>query len=1197
MNNVEKDVDILFDSGAGISVMSKELFPELVSTKSHKVYGIGGVEYAGEPVECRILISSTWETKHLVKPMPIPDRENLLILGRDFLQHFGTTEFDWTNQRVRIGEDWVFMVSEDHTKDITSIINRCKIGQDLAENQKESIKLLLEDFCQVFVKNSKAPKLCTTELHRIFSRDDRVSKDKVRRIPDKWKNEVNQQVIEMLNNGIIRPSKSPYNSNPLLVTKQDNTKRFVIDFRNLNKNTIQDSYPLPDVNDMIDACLNCNYFTQLDLASGYWCLEVHEDDKKKTSFSVPNGKYEFNRMPFGLKNSQATFQRNMDKMINDLKERDIDGVGAFSDNVFIFSETFEEHLYALTAVLEEVEKYNLSLKPEKCEFGFKEIDFLGFHIRHNEVLPRKDNVQKLIDFPIPQTKKQVQRLLGIGNFNRRFVPKYAEITKPLTMILSDKDKFVWGDKQQQALDQLIDSLTKAPALGLPDFSKCFYIQSDASEISVGGVLFQKDDKGRNITLGYHSKTLQKCQRNWKVTELELFAIKECSRKWDVYCSGKVIFITDHEPLKFIRNHQDNRGKIVRWLLELESIDYTIEYIKGEDNEIADALSRVEIRENPVSTEADGDEYIYHTDDKTDSKYCDIEKIKKFQKEDKALRFVVKKLEEQKKINKGPFRNIRFLHIEDDVLKRGERIVIPEKLQREVVDELHGQYHSGAENTVIMVKSRFWWRRMTSQIENWVRDCQSCAACKRQKTPKAELIITPAVPNPRESISIDVASMPISPRGKCCFLLIVDLATRFISVASLSNQKAETLKEALWDKWLSIFSIPIKLRSDQGANVNGNVINNLCDYLGIAKEKSSPYHPEGNGLAERSIGSVKSLVSVICESRKIFVHDWDLIIYEAVLAHNNTVNKSLKYSPFLCMFADHAQLPVDNYMGLKEHDKQKLSGKIIMQNAGINLQEAKIQYKEQHDKKAVINTYSVNQEVMMKRNYGANPKIAANWKRGPYTIDKKMGPSTYAIKGPKGGIKVYHHNNLMPIHEQHEASKTASYNMTTEPQEELIESTPTMPQINSEQNLDEDLSSRADPSEVSPLTRALKLPFNKVQVDMTAFRDNVMNIPQEDMAAFSENISHPTSPTTQHSASPTIQHPASPTTQHSASPTIQHPASPTTQHSASPTIQHPASPTTPQPTSESTVRSSGRIVCKPTFYGVDEQKQTDFYDER
>ena len=1120
MNNVEKDVDILFDSGAGISVMSEELFPEVVSTKSHKVHGIGGVEYAGEPVECKILISSSWETKHMIKPMPIPDRKNLLILGRDFLQHFGTTEFDWTNQKVRIGEDWIFMVSEDHTQDVTSIINKCKIGQDLAEHQKESIKLLLEDFCQVFVKNSKAPKLCTTEVHRIFSRDERVSKDKVRRIPDKWKNEVNQQVIEMLNNGIIRPSKSPYNSNPILVTKQDKSKRFVIDFRNLNKNTIQDSYPLPDVNDMIDACLNCNYFTQLDLASGYWCLEVHEDDKEKTSFSVPNGKYEFNRMPFGLKNSQATFQRNMDKMILDLKKRLIEGVGAFSDNVFIFSETFEEHLHALTAVLEEVLKYNFSLKPEKCELGFKEIDFLGFHIRHNEVLPRKDNVQKLIDFPIPQTKKQVQRLLGIGNFNRRFVPKYAEVTRPLTKILSDTEKFVWGDEQQQALDQLIDILCKAPALGLPDFSKGFYIQSDASEISVGGVLFQKDNEGQNTTLGYHSKTLQKCQRNWKVTELELFAIKECSRKWDVYCSGKVVFITDHEPLKFIRNHQDNRGKIVRWLLELESIDYTIEYIKGKDNEIADALSRVEIREIPVHTEEDGDEYIYV---RTDSKYCDIEKIKEFQKEDKALKFVMKKLQEEKKINKGPFRNIRFLHIEDGLLKRGERIVIPEKLQREVVDELHGQYHSGAENTVIMVKSRFWWRRMTSQIEDWVRDCQSCAACKRQKAPKAELMITPAVPNPRESISIDVASMPVSPRGVCCFLLIVDLATRFISVAALSNQKAETLRQALWDKWISIFSIPVKLRSDQGANVNGKVIHNLCDYLGIVKEKSSPFHPERNGLAERSIESVKSLVSVICESRSISVHDWDLVIYEAVLAHNNTMNKSLKYSPFLCMFADHAQLPVDNYMGLKEANKQKLSGKIIRQDANINLQEAKIQYKEQHDKKAVVNTYSVGQEVMMKRNFGENRKIAVNWKRGPYTIDKKMGPSTYAIKGPKGGTKVYHHNNLKPVLERHEASKTANINLTAEPHEDLHESTPIMPQVDTEQSIDENfLSHTADPSALSPpLTRPLKLPFNNLQVDMSAFRENVINIPPEDMAAFGGSVPYPTSRT-----SPTSQQPTS-----------------------------------------------------------------------
>ena len=221
MKESVKEVEILFDSGAGVSVMSQELFPDLSSSKLHKITGIGGMQYAGEPLKCKIYIGSKWETSHLVKPMFIPGKQNLLILGRDFLEHFGTTEFDWTNQRVRIGTDWIFMASEDSDQDVISIVQKCKLGQDLTVDQSLRVKALLQEFCRVFVKNSKAPKLCTTEVHRILSQDNRISKDKVRRLPEKWKQEVDKQVQEMLENGIIQPSKSPYNSNPLLVSKQD----------------------------------------------------------------------------------------------------------------------------------------------------------------------------------------------------------------------------------------------------------------------------------------------------------------------------------------------------------------------------------------------------------------------------------------------------------------------------------------------------------------------------------------------------------------------------------------------------------------------------------------------------------------------------------------------------------------------------------------------------------------------------------------------------------------------------------------------------------------------------------------------------------------------------------------------------------------------------------------------------------------
>ena len=1071
INDDAREVEILFDSGAGVSVMSEELFPYQKHIKNYKVHGIGGTGLAGDSVLCEILISSTWKTQHHIKPMSIPGREKLLILGRDFLKQFGSTEFDWTNQKIRIGNDWIFMVTDNVENDIFAVVDKCKIGKDLSVNQQLQVKKLLHEFCEAFVKNSKAPKLCTTEVHRILSKDESVVKDKVRRIPNLWKGEISRQIQEMQENGIIRPSKSPYNSNPVLVNKNDGSKRFVIDFRNLNKNSVQDSYPLPDVNDLIDVCLDCNFFTQLDLASGYWCLEINENDRKKTAFSVPNGKFEFNRMPFGLKNGQATMQRTMDKVKNEILELSgkSSGIDVYVDNVFIFSKTFEEHLRTLKIVFEVAMKHNLSLKAEKCEIGFNEIDFLGFHVAKNSVSPSLENVKKLLDFPEPTSKKKLQSFLGLANFNRKFIRKYAEVTKPLTSILSDKVKFEWTEAQRKSFGMVKDLLANVPSLGLPDFQKPFYIQTDGSDIAVGGILFQYDDENEKIVLGYHSKTIKKSQLNWTVTEKEMYSVKVCCAKWNVYCNGKVIIRTDHEPLKFIHKHKDSRGKIIRWLLEMESIDYTIEYVKGPENEAADALSRVIIE---GVDDYEDDDHIYKIED-SEQQYCNWNKIKAEQQNDQVLKYVIKRLSEGKEIRKGPFRNVKGLSVTDGILLKRSKVVIPEKLQKLVIDELHGQYHQGIENTTILIRSRFWWKRMVAQIEEAVKDCQSCASCKPQKSPKAEMVINDKIPESRESISMDIGSMPLTPRGMCCFLLMVDLATKFASVAVLSNQQAYTLKNALWDKWFSIFGLPNQLRSDQGRNVDGNIINELCEQLAILKKRSSPYHPEGNGLAERSIGSIKSLVSVICESRKLPVTDWDTVIHEAVLAHNNTVNKSLKYSPFMCMFGNNGQLPVDNFMGIKSNElSEKLDRNVVMEDAKANMKEAAIQHKKQYDKNCHQNNFTVGQEVMLKRNFGANPKISANWVKGPYYIDKTIGPVNYSVKGPKGGCKVIHHNNLRPVMSSHEATKTVHNNIRT-CSNEIMESVPVVSDVITSPN--------------NPIHRVLDNTMDRNQ-----FRDNVLS---------------------------------------------------------------------------------------------------------
>ena len=1004
----------------------EELFPSASAEKNHKIHGIGGVQFAGEPIECRIVFSSDREVCHKLKPMHIPGKSNLVILGRDFMGKFGSTEFDWHNHRVRIGDEWIFMLSDSVSKDVCFIIDSCKIGSNLSGKQKQQIRNLLSSFCEVFAKNSKAPKLCTTEIHRIFTKGDMIVRDKVRRIPDKWKGEITKQVNEMLENGIIRKSTSPYNSNPHLVCKSDKSRRFVIDFRSLNKHTIPDTYPLPDVNEIIELSLNCSFLTQLDLASGYWCIEINEDDKQKTAFSVPNGKYECNRMPFGLKNAQGSMQRVVDKIKNELLSNGHTGVDAYVDNIFIFSETFDHHLLTLKAVLEAALLHNLSLKPEKCEIGFDKMDILGYEVSKNSVKPSVRNIQKLIDFPVPNSKKQLQGFLGLANFNRKFVHKFAAITKPLTELLSDKCKFEWTERQQAAFDELKQILSHPPVLGLPDFNKPFTIQLDASEISAGGILYQYNDNNEKVVIGYHSKTLKLGQKNWSPTEREMYAIKTCTEKWSDYCNGKVIIKTDHEPLKNIRNNRDSRGKFVRWILELESIDYTINYVPGKINEAADALSRVEIKEHKDDVPEDiSDEKIYFLQLDSSSP-VDINVIKEEQDSDKFVKFVKDRISKDKKINKGPFRNVKGLRIEDGILLKGHRIVIPQKLQKVMINEIHGQYHTGTENTVIALKSQFWWKRMVSDTENQIKDCQSCKMCKDRVNPKAETTLTPEVPKPRDSISMDVGSMPLSARGMCCFLLIVDLATRFVSVAALGNQTAEVLKQALWSKWFSVFGIPTKLRSDQGKNVDGKVINDLCEYLSIAKKRSSPYHPEGNGLAERSISSIKSLISVMCESRNVSIHDWDLVIYEAVLAHNSIINKSTKYSPFMCMFSTKPQMPIHNFMGLKINQGEAIDVELINKDASKNSAEAKEKYKVQADKQTHVNKFEIGQEVLLKRNFGDNPKISPNWKRGPYYIEKIIGPVNFAVKGPLGTSKVIHHNNIKPVGSEIEASKTVDY---------------------------------------------------------------------------------------------------------------------------------------------------------------------------
>ena len=996
---------ILLDSGASLSACSHTLLPSPVALNNVAVKGIGGTARSGNAVPSTVGFSCGLTYQWAVKPIETPDDRPLVILGQDFMSQFGHTLFDWQEGKVRIGKDWIWALEEPEPLQLP-----CKFDpSSCCTLQLSQLNELLTGFVDLFATNPKSPRECRGVEHEIPLSESRVCVDKVRRIPSKFLELVDTQVQEMLENGIIRESVSSYNSNPLLVDKKGGEKRFVVDFRSLNKITVRDNYPIPHVDDIIEKTRGSKFYTELDLASGYWCVPLQEGDKHTTAFSVPRGKFEFNRLPFGMNNSQATFQRMVDNIVKKARQRGAYGLDAYVDNFFIFTKTFEEHMIILQIVMEELRVHNLTLRADKCKIAFKELDILGIHVSENSISPSEENVEKLLVFPAPTTKRKIQQFLGLANFNRRFVRQYAELTKPLTTLLSKEEKFKWGDGEQQAFEKIKQCLGTRPVLTIPDWNRPFHVDTDASGVATGAILYQVEDDGTKCPIYYHSRTLTAVQRKWSATERELYAMVDAARKFRVYCTNKTVFHTDHEPLKTIRNQRDPRGKIGRWLMELESIDCSISYLPGIENSAADCLSRQDstVSEDP-SYEKEADDLIY-------TAYSTPKDLLLHQQADHDISSAVKQLKAHSDIKKGPLKRYKngLKVSENGILMKGWRIVVPKNLEERVILDYHGQSHAGPEITAATIRERFWFKAVLSKTENVVSQCQTCRKTRRDNPNKAELVIDFPEYKPWETIAMDVGSMPISSRGNIHFLLIVDMSSKFTAAIPLPHQRSGLIKAALWKAWFGVFGAPKTLLSDQAKNMDGETIKQLCRELRIKKRRSSPYHPEGNGSAERAIGLLKSRLSAMCEARQVPISDWDLLISEATLLVNSQRNKSLGYPPFKLVFGRDSRLPVDNHYDLDQIGVD-YPPEVAQADAKANQRDARISYKATHDRKAGSKeVLKVGDIVLLKRNYGDYPKMAVKWESGPYTLMKQVGPVNWVVENKKGVQKVYHQNLLKP----------------------------------------------------------------------------------------------------------------------------------------------------------------------------------------
>ena len=409
--------------------------------------------------------------------------------------------------------------------------------------------------------------------------------------------EIEKQINTMLEQDIIKVSSSPWSSPVVLVKKKDGTIRFCVDYRKRNAVTRKDSYPLPRIDDALDALSGAKYFTTLDLQSGYHQVAMDTTSTEKTAFISHAGLYEYNVMSFGLTNAPPTFQRLMHRVLHGL---DWIICLVYIDDVILFSSTVEEHLLRLSAVFDRLRNANLKLKPSKCHFARSSVNFLGFVVSAEGILPDTSKIDAVKTCPTPRSVTEVRSFLGLCTYYRRFVRDFAQIASPLNRLTRKSVPFVWDKSCQGAFQEMKNRLCSPPILAYPDFSQPFHLYTDASQHAIGYILGQFIDN-KEIVISYGRRELNIAETCYSTTEHEALAVIDGIKRYQPYLYGGTFYVhSDHGSLSWLMKVKDPTGRLARWALQVQQYDFEIIHRPGRQNGAADALSRRDYTSfNPV----------------------------------------------------------------------------------------------------------------------------------------------------------------------------------------------------------------------------------------------------------------------------------------------------------------------------------------------------------------------------------------------------------------------------------------------------------------------------------------------------------------------------------------------------------------------------------------------------------------------
>ena len=471
---------------------------------------------------------------------------------------------------------------------LTELYNHSIQDKDVPE--QIAIKKLLIEYQDIFSQDEYDIGFTSLVEHAIDTGDARPIKQAPRKVPLAFRNDEAKAILQLLSQGLVRPSTSPWASPIVLVRKKSGETRTCVDYRKVNEVTVKDAYPLPRTQDCFDAVAGASHFSTLDFTCAYHQVGIKSEDIPKTAFCSKYGLFEWLKMPFGLTNSPATFQRLMEIVLKGLQWSTC---LVYLDDVIIFGSTFNQALSRLRSVFDRIKMAGFKLKAPKCELLAEEVSFLGHILSKEGIKPNEANIEKIVNWAVPKNLKDVRNILGLGSYYRRFVKDYSKHMHPLIQLTKKDEPFNWTPECQSAFDFLKTKLTGPDIMvAHPTDTGHFILDTDACDVSLGAVLSQVNEDGQEKVVSYGSTTLGKSEKNYCITQKELLSVKYFILYYRQYLLGRHFTVrTDHSALKFLFSFKEPNGRIARWLRDLAPFDFSIEYRPGKKHGNADAVSR------------------------------------------------------------------------------------------------------------------------------------------------------------------------------------------------------------------------------------------------------------------------------------------------------------------------------------------------------------------------------------------------------------------------------------------------------------------------------------------------------------------------------------------------------------------------------------------------------------------------------